>query len=244
MIQPHLKCAENDSALYAIMPGDPERVMRIAAYLDNGHEIAFNREFKSYRGYYKNIPVLVVSSGIGGTSTGIAVEEMVNIGVKNIIRIGSCGALQPCIKLGELLIASGAVRDDGTSNTYIDKQYPAVPDTRLLAAICDSADKSAINYHTGIIRSHDSFYIDNNADVEEYWSKRGVLGCDCESAALFVIGALRKIRTAAVLNVVVEYQDDLESGVNNYTDMDSITASGEAAAIKTVLEAIVKMNES
>lgn len=243
-IQPHIRCSSEDAAEYAIMPGDPERVERVKSFLDNPKDIAYNREFKSCIGFYKGVKVMVVSTGIGGASTGIAVEELKNIGVKTLIRIGSCGALQPGIKLGDLIIANGAVRDDGTSLTYIENSYPAVPDTEVLISLMESAKRLKYTYHCGRIRSHDSFYTDREEQIDAYWAKAGILGSDMESSALFVIGGLRKLRTASILNVVVESNGKLDDGINDYVDGESKTAIGEKKEIITVLEAIVRLEEN
>lgn len=241
-MQPHLRCGIEDTAEYAILPGDPQRIERIKTFLEDVKEVAYNREFRTISGYYKGVKVLVTSTGIGGPSTCIAVEELNNIGVKTMIRIGSCGALQPDMKLGELVIGNGAVRDEGTSATYIDRIYPAVPDTEVLMALLNSAKKLGIPYHCGKIRSHDSFYTDREEQIDQYWSEVGVLGADMESSPLFVIGALRNIKTASILNVVVESNGNLESGINDYVGGESQTAIGEKNEILLALEAIVQLN--
>lgn len=240
-LQPHIRCSIEDTAEYAVLPGDPGRVDRIKSFLDNTREVACNREFKTITGYYKGIKIMVTSTGIGGPSTCIAVEELKNIGVKTMIRVGSCGALQKNIKLGDVIIASGAVRDDGTSDTYIGKDFPAVPDTEVMINLLKSAEELGYKYHGGIIRSHDSFYTDAEEDIDAFWSEKGVLGADMESAPLFVIGKLRGIKTASVLNVVVEYNNELDNGINDYVDGESQTMTGESYEILTVLEAIAKL---
>lgn len=242
-MQPHIRCCSNDTAKYAIMPGDPERVDRVKKFLDNPIDIAFNREYKSCSGFYKGVKVMVISTGIGGASTGIAVEELKNIGVQTLIRIGSCGALQSNIKLGELIIANSAVRDEGTSKAYVESSYPAVPDTDVLISLIESARELDCNYYCGKIRSHDSFYTDKEQEIDEYWRKKGVLGSDMESAALFVIGGIRNLKTASVLNVVVEYDGNLDTGINSYVNGESVTSLGEKKEILTVLEAIVKLDK-
>jgi len=243
-IQPHIRCGSKDAAKYAVMPGDPERVERVKSFLENTVDIAFNREFKSCTGFYKGVKVMVVSTGIGGASTGIVVEELKNIGVQTLIRIGSCGALQPNIKLGDLVIANGAVRDDGASKAYIEKSYPAVPDTDVLISLIESAKELSYHYYCGKIRSHDSFYTDKEQEIDDYWSGKGILGSDMESAALFVIGGLRNLRTASVLNVVVEKSGNLDAGINSYVDGESITALGEKKEILIALEAIIKLEKN
>lgn len=240
-VQPHIRCGINDTAKYAILPGDPERVERVKKFLDNPEDIVFNREFKTAVGFYKGVKVIVTSTGIGGPSAAIAVEELKNIGVETLIRIGSCGALQEDIRIGDLIIAAGAVRNDGTSDAYIEKGYPAIPDTEVLMCILKSAEELNYRYHCGYIRSHDSFYTDKENDIDNYWGEKGILGADMESAPIFVIGGLRKLKIASILNVVVEKNSNLEEGINGYVDGESSILKGEEREILTALEAIVKL---
>ena len=242
-IQPHIRCSSEDAAKYAIMPGDPERVERVKLFLENPVDLAYNREFKSCSGVYKGVKVMVVSTGIGGASTAIVVEELKNIGVETLIRIGSCGALQKNIKVGELIIAKGAIREDGTSDAYVDKAYPAIADPIVLMSLMESAKELNLKYHSGLIRSHDALYVDNSSELEAYWRAKGVLGSDMETSALFVVGGIRNLRTASVLNVVVESEENLEQGINSYVKGDNATKLGERNEIITVLEAIVKLEK-
>ena len=242
-IQPHIRCCNKDAARYAIMPGDPERVERVKLFLENPVDLAYNREFKSCSGFFKGVKIMVVSTGIGGASTAIAVEELKNIGVETLIRIGSCGALQKNIKLGELIIAKGAIREDGTSKAYVDNAYPAVADPFVLMSLIESAKELNFIYHSGLIRSHDALYADNGSELENYWRQKGVLGSDMETAALFVVGGIRNLRTASVLNVVVESEENLEQGINSYVKGENKTTLGEKNEIIIALEAIVKLEK-
>ena len=241
--QAHIRCSSMDAADYAILPGDPARVERVGRFLENCQEVACNREFKTVSGYYQGTKLLVTSTGIGGPSTGIAVEELRNIGVKTLIRIGSCGALQTNIRLGDLIIATGAVRNEGTSDTYIEKGYPAVPHIEVLSHILATAKRLGYIYHCGVIRSHDSFYTDAEAAVDQFWGERGVLAADMESAPLMVIGGLRKLQTASILNVVVEADGQLENGINDYVDAKNAAAVGEEREIILALEAIASLSK-
>lgn len=243
VLQPHLRCSIEDGAEFAILPGDPKRVDRVKEFLENAKEIAYNREFKTVSGFYKGIKVLVTSTGIGGPSMCIALEELKNIGVKNMVRIGSCGALQKNVRLGDLVIALGAVRNEGTSDAYIERGFPAVPDIDLVRSLIKSAEGLGYIHHAGIVRSHDSFYTDNEEKIDNYWSSKGVLAADMESSPLFVIGRLRNIKTASILNVVVEYNADLESGINDYVEGGVSAASGEEKEIITALESFVNLGK-
>ena len=243
-LMPHLKLPDNLGIRYAILPGDPARVDRIGEQLEDVQELAFNREYKSIRGTYKGLPVRAVSTGIGGPSMGIAVEELTRMGVTHLIRIGSCGALQKNIRLGDLILVQGAVRDEGASKTYLDPIYPAVPDFDLLCACAAAAKEEGIPVHVGLARSHDSFYTDREDEIDAFWSGKGVLGADMETAALFVIGRLRGVHTASILNTVVEYEDSLEDNINSYTDGASKMMQGEHNEIHTALEACYRISQA
>ena len=224
-LQPHIRCSRQDGAAYAILPGDPARVERIKGFLEDVKEIAFNREHKSVSGIYKGVRVMAVSTGMGGASTGIAVEELHHIGVKNMIRIGSCGALQRDIHMGDLLLIHGAVRDDGASRSYVEEQYPAVPDTELLMCMVETAKT------------------DREDEIDAYWHEKGILGADMETAALFTIGALRGVKTASVLNTVSLFEGNLEEEINGYVEGIYQAAEGEKNEILLALETIVRMEE-
>lgn len=240
MLQPHIQLDDNLEIKYALLPGDPARLDRISPFLENVKELAYNREYRSICGTYKGIKILAVSTGIGGSSAGIAIEELHNIGVEAMIRIGSCGAMQNNIALGDIIMVNGAVRDDGASKAYVDLRYPAVPDTELLIACIESAKENGFPYHTGIIHSHESFYIDNNSEQKDFWSKRGVLGADMETAALFTIGRLRNIKTMSILNNVVLYGQDTADSIGDYVGGEDKTVVGEKNEILTALNAFVR----
>ncbi|NLI53990.1 MAG: nucleoside phosphorylase [Clostridiales bacterium] len=236
-LQPHIRLDSSHGAVCALLPGDPARLDRIRPFLESPEELAYNREYRSLVGSYQGIRVLAVSTGIGAASAGIAVEELNNLGVKNMIRIGSCGALQPQVKIGDLILVSGAVRDDGASKTYIDPVFPAVPDSELLFASVSAAKKRNYRFHTGIARSHDSFYTDREEEIDAYWSRRGVLGSDMETAALYTIGHLRGIRAMSILNNVVAFETDTLDAIGSYVDGESAAMRGEEREILTALDA-------
>lgn len=237
MLQPHIRIDETHSAKYALLPGDPARLDRIIPFLTDVKELAFNREYRSVSGLYKGVKVLAVSTGIGGCSAGIAVEELARTGVKAMIRIGSCGAMQKGIGLGDLILAAGAVRDDGASRAYVDLRFPAVADTDLLNFCLTAARQNGFAHHVGIIHSHESFYIDDNEEQKRFWAQKGVLGADMETAALFTIGRLRGVQTASILNNVVLCGADTANGIGGYADGERATAEGEKHEIMTALEA-------
>ncbi len=242
MKQPHICLSDDLGIPYAILPGDPARLDRIAAHMQDVTELAYNREFRSLSGTYRGVRVLAISTGIGGCSAGICCEELHNIGVRAAIRIGSCGALQAGIRLGDLILGCGAVRDDGASKAYVDVTYPAVADPELLLDCVESAKALGAPYHLGIIHSHESFYHEENDAESAYWSGKGVLGADMETAALYTIGRLRGMRTASILNNVVVYGEDTADAIGGYQGGEDLTAVGERREILTALEAFVRLD--
>lgn len=241
MLQPHIRLDESVQTQFVLLPGDPARLDRIAPFLTDVSELAYNREFRSIAGFYKGVKILAVSTGIGGASAGIAVEELHNIGVKAMIRIGSCGSLQKQVKVGDLIIVNGAVRDDGASKTYIDAAFPAVPDPYLMIACIETAKEMGFPFHVGIARSHDSFYTDREEQIDSYWGKHQVLGADMETAALFTIGKLRGVRTASILNNVVPFEEDTAESIASYVDGEDLALLGEKHEILTALEAFTRI---
>jgi uridine phosphorylase len=242
-LQPHIRLDHNYGARCALLPGDPARLDRIHLFLSDVEELAYNREYRSLVGNYQGVRVLALSTGIGGASAGIAMEELKNLGVENLIRIGSCGSLQPQVKIGDLILVSGAVRDDGASKAYIEPIFPAVPDSDLLFACVCAAKNRAIRFHTGIARSHDSFYTDREAEIDAYWSKRGVLGADMETAALYTIGRLRGLSTMSILNNVVAFEEDTLDAIGDYVDGATAAMQGEEHEILIALDAFVRISK-
>ena len=243
MLQAHLQL-ERINAKYAILPGDPKRIDTIKTFLDNPKELMYNREFRSVEGTYKGLAVIAVSTGVGGSSASLAVEELHNLGVHTIVRVGSAGALQTNINLGDLIIGEGAVRDDGVSKAYADSIYPACPNHELLEKIVEICKEKNFPYHTGVIHSHETFYHDTNSEEEKKWSKLGVLGADFESAGLFVVGRIRGVRCASILNNVVLYGQDSADAVSDYVGGESLTAIGEKREIEAALEAFYKLENN
>ena len=155
----HLDIKKGDVGKYVILPGDPKRCQKIAQYFDDPQLIADNREYVTYTGYLDGIKVSVTSTGIGGPSTAIAIEELVKSGADTFIRVGTCGGMEIDVKSGDIVIASGAIRQEGTSKEYAPIEFPAVGNYTIINALVDSAKKMKnINYHVGVVHSKDSFY--------------------------------------------------------------------------------------
>ncbi|MGL4367631.1 MAG: nucleoside phosphorylase [Brevinemataceae bacterium] len=236
MKQAHIHCEAVSE--HVILVGDPARVRRISEFLDNSVQLAYNREYLSVQGIYKSTPITVISTGIGAPSALICIEELIWCGAKNMIRVGSTGTYQPNIKLGELIIVEGAVRQDGGSQAYIDSSYPAVSDFELVAKIKNIAQQKKYQYYCGLIRSHDSFYTDQEDTICSFWSSKGILGADMETSALLTLARLRGVRAASILNNVVEYQADLNNSILDFSVSESRTKQGELDSITLALETL------
>ena len=203
----HIRLTEEQGAKYAIIPGDPGRTELIAQYLDEPEEIMFNREFRTFSGCLGGEKVLVTSTGIGAPSAAICIEELAHIGVDTFIRIGTCGGMQPQVKPGDLVIASGAIRMDGTSKEYMPIEFPAVADIDVTVALRQAAANLGLSSHTGVVQAKDSFYGQHDPDSMpagyelkdkwQAWLKGGCLASEMESGILFIVAAVRRLRAAA-----------------------------------------------
>lgn len=236
--QPHLCVDETQVSERVILCGDPKRSERIAALLENPVHLAQNREYHLFSGYFQGKPVTVCSCGIGAPSLIIALEELRLCGARAFIRVGSSGALQSYIGLGDLIVAQGGVRDEGVSHAYVPANYPAFADFGLVYRMVDYLSTTDIPYHLGLVRSHDTFYRDDEADVCKFWHEKGLLGADMETAALLTVGRLRDLRVACVLNNVVCYEQDVQEGVSEYVKSESILMRGEKMAALAALHAL------
>ena len=210
--QYHIDISPGQVGEYAILPGDPGRVEEIARRLSDPVFIAEKREYKTYAGGLAGKRVCVTSTGIGGASAAIAIEELIKCGVHTFIRVGTCGGMQPDVLPGDLVIAAAAIRAEGTSNEYLPNGYPACADINVISALQNSAARSGLRYHTGVIHSKDSFYGQTESDsmpVAEHlkasWQsyiRSGCLASEMEAAALFSVGLVRRVRVGCVLTVI------------------------------------------
>jgi uridine phosphorylase len=237
----HLAITQNISAKYAILPGDPGRVEKIASYLKNSVKLAQNREFTTFSGELEGETVLVTSTGIGGPSASIAMEELVALGVKRFIRVGTCGGISTKVLSGDIVIPTGAIRMEGTSKEYLPIEFPAVPSFEIVTALFQAAKFLNHNYHMGVIQSKDSFYGQHEpermpvgAELQykwNAWKMAGTLASEMECAALFTVAACLKVQVAAVL-MCVWNQERAYAGLQNLEVLET------DKAIKTAIEAL------
>ena len=212
-VEYHIAVGTDDVADAVLLPGNPERVDKITALWDEYEERASHREYRTATGTYDGTSISVTSTGIGSPSTAIAVEELARVGAETFIRVGSCGAIQPEMDVGDLVITSGAVRQEGTSDEYIREDYPAVADREVVAALVAAAERLDHDYHVGLTMSADSFYPGQGRPGFEGFAAAGaealveslreanVKNIEMEAAALLTLGSLYGLRTGAVCSV-------------------------------------------
>lgn len=211
-IQYHLRIKKGDVGRYVIMPGDPKRVPLIANYLDNPVFVADSREYVTYTGYLLGEKVSVTSTGIGGPSASIAMEELYKCGADTFIRMGTCGGIALPVMGGDVVIATGAVRAEGTSKEYAPIEFPAVANFDVVGALKKGAEKLGMRNHVGIVQCKDSFYGQHDPDIMpvsyelknkwEAWKRLGVLASEMESAALFTVASYLGVRCGSEFFVV------------------------------------------
>ena len=237
----HIGFDDSHAAKYAILPGDPGRVESIAALLDAPRFYHQNREYTTWLGSLEGENVLVMSTGMGGPSTAIGVEELCQTGVRTLIRVGTCGGMQTEVIGGNLVVATGAVRMEGTSREYAPIEYPAVADLTVTNALARAARALGYPCHTGVVHCKDSFYGQHSpermpvGDELQYkwraWIKAGCLASEMESAALFIVAQTLRVRAGCVLTAVWN-QERARQGLSNPETHDS------SSAIRTAVEAV------
>ena len=235
-MQYHLKLKPGDVGKYVLLPGDPDRVLRISKYLDDVKEVVFHREYRTCTGSYKGIKVSATSTGIGCPSAAIAVEELANVGATHFIRVGSTGALQPHINVGDIIINTASMRNEGTTKFYVDDGFPAVADHFLTHALIQAGTelekKKPLELHIGLNASDDAFYGETPEWIEML-SRHKLLNVEMESAAIFSIAHIRGLKAAMVCGVAgnlvtadVDYEGENTALVNAWEDVISIALEG------------------
>ncbi len=237
--QMHIQCVKGDVGRYVILPGDPGRCESIARYLENPQKIAQNREYTVYTGTLDGEKVSVCSTGIGGPSAAIALEELVECGADTFLRVGTSGGIVDEVRGGDVVIATAAVRQEGTGLEYLPIEFPAAADFTVTAALRDAAERLQLQYHVGVIQSKDSFYGEIRPAQQpvaemllakwKAWKAAGVLTSEMESAALFVVAHVLHVRCGAVLNVLWNADND---------DAPNIPPEAAERGIQTAMEAI------
>ena len=237
----HINCREGDVGRYCLLPGDPGRCGKIAKYFDEPVHVMTNREYVTYTGTLLGEKVSVTSTGIGGPSASIAMEELANIGADTFIRVGTCGGIKLEVTSGDIVVATGAVRMEGASREYAPIEFPAVADFEAVTALADAARASGKRWHAGVVQCKDSFYGQHapgrmpvSYELQskwEAWKRLGVLASEMESAALFTVAAYRGVRCGSVFHVVWN-QERNAAGLDQTRDEDT------ESAIRVGIEAV------
>ncbi|GAB3667486.1 nucleoside phosphorylase [Halopiger thermotolerans] len=239
--QPHLLVEDGDLNDIALIPGDPGRVDRIADHCDEAETVAQNREYKVVNATYEGRDLTICSTGIGCPSAAIAIEEMANVGVETFVRVGTTGALQSEIEIGDMIVATGAAKNEGTSKRYEDAEYPAVPDYDVLSALVDSAESNDEDVHVGPIASDDAFY----AETDEYvadWEDAGLLCVEMEAAAVFTLARRRGLRAGAICTVDGNLVEGTQKGTDTEDDeLPDKAKNNVGRAIDIALEAATEL---
>ena len=245
--QYHTGVGPRDIGKYVIMPGDPKRCTKIAEHLDGAKLVADVREFVTYTGMLEGEKVSVTSTGIGGPSASIAIDELSKCGAHTFIRIGTCGGMQENVLGGDVVIATGAVRMEGTSREFAPIEYPAVPDLNVVNALVDSAREMGIQHHVGVVQCKDSFFGQHEPEIMpvsyelenkwQAWIRMGCLASEMESAALFIAGSFLRVRVGSCF-LVVANQERAKKGLENRQAHDT------ELAIKVAVEAMRRLIKS
>ena len=240
----HINCRSGDVGRYCILPGDPGRCASIAALFDGAELVAQNREYTVYTGTLLGEKVSVCSTGIGGPSAAIAMEELTNIGADTFIRVGTCGGIALSVQSGDIVVATGAVRQEGTSREYAPIEYPAVPDFTLTAALIDAAKALGKTCHAGVVQCKDSFYGQHSPGRMpvsgellakwEAWKRLGVKASEMESAALFTVAAARGVRCGSCFHVIWNQEREAAG-------LDQAMSKDTSAAVRVGVEALKRV---
>ena len=243
----HIACVQGDIGRYCILPGDPGRVPAIAALFDDAKQIAYNREFNVWTGTLLGEKVTACSTGIGGPSASIAMEELHKCGADTFIRTGTCGGIDLNVQSGDVVVATGAIRYEHTSREYAPIEFPAVADFQVTNALVEATKKLGFPLHTGIVQCKDSFYGQHDPAASpvyyelqqkwESWKRLGVLASEMESAALFVVAAALGCRCGSCFHVVWNQEREAAGLDQKMSEDTSSSVKVSVEALKLLIEA-------
>lgn len=245
-----IEAKDIQGAQIAIVPGDPERVQRIAEYLDRPTMLASQREFTSYLGWLNDTPIVVCSTGIGGPSTSIAIEELAQLGIRKFLRIGTTGAIQPDIQVGDLIVSQASVRLDGASQHFAPMAFPATSDFYLTRALVQACEASGDRVHVGVTASSDTFYpgqerYDTNSgrvasawrgSMSE-WQAMGVLNYEMESATLFTMCATEGLQAGCIAGVLINRNHGETPNPQEIAEIETKVIQAALAAVGSIITA-------
>lgn len=244
--QYHIGVGKGEVGRYVFLPGDPKRCEKIAKYFDQPVKVGDSREFVTYTGYLNGVKVSVTSTGVGGPSASIAMEELVACGADTFIRVGTCGGMDMNVQSGDLVIATGAIRMEGTSKEYAPIEYPAVADLDMVNALVEGAKRVNASYHTGVVECKDAFYgqhrpetLPNGQDLLRKWNAWLGMGCkasEMESAALFIVAGYLHVRCGTTLLVVANQEREKQGLPNPQLHDTDLAIRSAIEAVKYLIE--------
>ena len=245
--QYHTGVGPEDIGKYVILPGDPKRCAKIAEHFDGARLVADVREYTTYTGTLEGVSVSVTSTGIGGPSAAIAIDELSKCGAHTFIRVGTCGGMQVGVQGGDIVIATGAVRMEGTSREFAPIEYPAVADIDCVNALVSAAERLKVTSHTGVVQCKDSFFGQHEPEIMpvsyeleskwQAWLRMGCLASEMESAALFIAGMFLRVRVGSCF-LVVANQEREKKGMTNRQAHD--TEAAISVAVEALRSLIIK----
>jgi len=234
--QPHLLVEPGEVNGLALLPGDPGRVDRIADRCADPTTVAENREYKLVNATYRDRPVTICSTGIGCPSAAIAVEELAAVGVDTLVRVGTTGALQSDIEIGDMVVATGAAKNEGTTRRYEDVAYPAVPDHDVVRGLVDAAEDNGEDVRVGPVASDDAFYAETDEYVRD-WEAAGILAVEMEAAAIFTLARRKGLRAGAICTVDGNLVEGTQKGETDEEELPEKAHNNVGRAIDIALDA-------
>ncbi len=238
--QPHLLVGDGDVHEVALIPGDPGRVDRIAGRCDSHHLVAENREYRVVNATYGGTDLTICSTGIGCPSAAIAIEELERVGVETVIRVGTTGAVQSGIEIGDLIVATGAAKEEGTTKRHESVTYPAVPDYGVLSALVDAAEERGEAVHVGPIASDDVFYTETDEHLAD-WERAGLLSVEMEAAAVFSLARRRGMAAGAICTVDGNLVDGTQKSGTEGEELPEKAKDNVQRAIDVSLDAVTAL---
>lgn len=244
--QYHTGVGPGDIGKYVILPGDPKRCSKIAAHFEDAKLVADSREYVTYTGTIDGVKVSVTSTGIGGPSAAIAIDELSKCGADTFIRVGTCGGMQEDVCGGDIVIANGAIRMEGTSREFAPIEYPAVPDVNVMNALIAAADEAGTKYHVGVVQCKDSFFGQHEPEIMpvsyeltdkwQAWLRMGCLASEMESAALFIAGSFLRVRVGSCFLVVANQERAKKGLINRQVHDTELAISTAVDAIRILIK--------
>ncbi|WP_277553319.1 nucleoside phosphorylase [Halobaculum limi] len=238
--QPHLLVEEGDVHDIALIPGNPDRVDRIADHCDESELVSENREYRIVNATYDGVDLTICSTGIGCPSAAIAIEELHNVGVETVIRVGTCGGLQTDVEIGDMVVATGSAKEEGTSKRYESETYPAVPDYGTLTALVDAAEARDEQVHVGPIVSDDAFYNESDEFVAD-WEEAGLLAIEMEASAVFSLARRRGMNAGAICTADGNLVAGTQKGADSDDELPEKAKNNVGRAIDIALDAVASL---